>query len=155
MKVQSSVQRQFWLASPLSIFFCLLLSVTATADPFKVMCFNVRVDFEYGAPSSGVNAWISTTGNHRRDLVTSVINDYDPDILGVQEPFNHQVNDIDNGIQGYEFYGVGRNNGRTFGEYSGIYYRDSRFTQVTQGTFWLSNTPQSPSVYPMALQLFE
>ena len=111
------------------------------------MSFNLRADFNFGASSGEANAWISTSGNHRRDLVTTVINASGPDILGVQEAFNNQVIDLQNALPSYGFYGVGRNNGAAAGEYSGIFFRNNRFTQTNQGTFWLSLTPDVPSVY--------
>lgn len=114
-----------------------------------VMTFNIRADFDFGAATSKPNAWISTVAPHRRDLVIDVIEDYGPDILGVQEAFRNQVNDLSAALPGYGFYGVGRNNGATFGEHSGIFFRNDRFTATQQGTFWLSNTPNVVgSVFP-------
>lgn len=118
-----------------------------SASVIKTMSFNIRADFNFGAPSNDDNAWISNSGNHRRDLATTVISEHGPDILGVQEAFNHQVNDLTAALPEYDFYGVGRNDGTTAGEYSGIFYRDNRFTRTNQGTFWLSLTPDTPSVY--------
>lgn len=121
-----------------------------SASAVKTMSFNIRADFDFGDPSSDDNSWISTTGSHRRDLATAVIAEYGPDILGVQEAFHNQVDDLTAALPDYGFYGIGRNDGATEGEYSGIYYRDNRFTRVNQGTFWLSLTPDTPSVYPGA-----
>lgn len=120
----------------------------AEAVELKTMSFNIRADFNFGAASSDANAWISTSGSHRRDLASAVINDYEPDILGVQEAFNNQVDDLKSALPNYSFYGVGREDGATLGEYSGIFYRSDRFTQTEQGTFWLSLTPDTPSFYP-------
>lgn len=117
-------------------------STASTATPLKLMSFNVR--FDAGAPSSNANAWISTTGNHRRDLAFNVINDVSPDILGVQEALNNQVQDLKGELNGYSFYGVGRDDGVAAGEYSGIFYRSNRFTQTQQGTFWLNENPDTP-----------
>ncbi|WP_218932171.1 endonuclease/exonuclease/phosphatase family protein [Adhaeretor mobilis] len=114
------------------------------------MSFNIKADFDYGSPTSGNNAWISTTGNHRRDLATTVINDYGPDILGVQEAFENQMNDLRTALPSYGSYGIGRNNGFHSGEHTGIFYRNDRFTRTNEGTFWLSNAPSIPSVFPGA-----
>lgn len=122
----------------------------AIGSDLRVMSFNVRADFDFGVATSSPNAWISTTGNHRRDLATAVITQYAPDVLGVQEAFSHQVADLDSGLSGYGHYGIGRNNGSNFGEQSAIFYRTDRFVRLSQGTFWLSNTPDQPSIYPTA-----
>ena len=81
--------------------------------PIKTMSFNIR--FDDGTPSNAPNAWVSTSGTSRRDLALDVINDYGPDILGVQEALNNQVNDLQTGLPGYDFYGVGRDNGAAVG----------------------------------------
>ncbi|MCA9103737.1 MAG: endonuclease/exonuclease/phosphatase family protein [Planctomycetales bacterium] len=122
-----------------------MASCTA-AEPIKVMSFNIRYDS--GAPSSADDRWISTVGANRRDLATTVINDFAPDILGVQEALYNQVADLQAALPDHGFYGVGREDGRNSGEFSGIYYRADRFTRVDQGTFWLTTTPASVSKYP-------
>ena len=133
-----------------ALLFCSFCSTIQAIPPIKTMSFNIRADFNFGVPSTDANAWIATSGNHRRNLTTAVINAYAPDILGVQEAFHNQVNDLQNALPAYGFYGVGRNNGTTFGEHSGIFYRSNRFTQIDQGTFWLSLTPDTPSTHPLA-----
>lgn len=122
--------------------------VTAEGAPLSVMSFNVRVD--NGTPSDRANAWVSSTGTSRRDLALSVVNDFDPDILGVQEALLNQVDDLQNALPGSDFYGVGREDGVNAGEFMGIFYRSSRFTQTDQGTFWLTDTPNVPSTFPGA-----
>jgi len=132
----------------------LLLAGPANAEnaPISVMSFNVLVDD--GTPSSGANAWVSSTGTSRRDLAIDVVNNFGPDILGVQEALPNQVDDLQNGLPGYGFYGVGRDNGIDEGEFAGIYYRNDRFTQTNQGTFWLSNEPEVPgSIFPGAANI--
>ncbi len=115
------------------------------ATPIKMMSFNIR----YDTSSDGINSW-NATPNRRRDLALQVIDDFAPDILGVQEALRNQVNDLKAGLPEFDFYGVGRDNGTTAGEHSAIYYRSDRFTRTNQGTFWLTLTPDRPSAYPGA-----
>ena len=111
--------------------------------PIKTMSFNIR----YDTSSDGINAW-SASASPRRHLAIQVIDDFAPDILGVQEALRNQVNDLKAGLPEFDFYGVGRDNGNTAGEHSAIYYRSDRFTRASQGTFWLTLTPDQPSRYP-------
>lgn len=69
-----------------------------------------------------------------------------PDIIGVQEALHGQAADLWASLPEYEFSGVGRDDGRRAGEYSGIFYRMDRFRPDAddQGTFWLSDTPSVP-----------
>ena len=80
----------------------------------------------------------------RRERVIRVIRDYKPDVLGVQEARDLQIVDLREALPEYEFYGVGRDDGKTGGEYSGIFYRKDRFTRKDAGSFWLSETPEKP-----------
>ncbi len=111
------------------------------AAPLKVMSFNIRGDFDLEAASNSLEAWNSLSDNHRRDLVATTIRDASPDVLGVQEAFRHQLVDLQSLLPGYEYYGVGRDDGEATGEHSAIFYRKDRFRRLGQGTFWLSNTP--------------
>ena len=44
----------------------------------------------------------------------------------------------------YSFIGVGRDDGKTLGEYSCIFYNKDKYTPIKQSTFWLA--PKSDSV---------
>ncbi|MBA4106821.1 MAG: hypothetical protein C0485_13790 [Pirellula sp.] len=115
------------------------------ATPIKTMSFNIR----YDTSSDGVNAW-NTGTIPRRTLAVQVIDDFAPDILGVQEALRNQVLNLKADLPEFDFYGVGRDNGIQSGEHSAIYYRSDRFTRTNQGTFWLTLTPDRPSRYPGA-----
>ena len=41
---------------------------------------------------------------------------------------------------------MGRNDGKTKGEYSPIFYNKNNFRLISQNTFWLSQTPKKTSV---------
>ncbi|WP_368384765.1 endonuclease/exonuclease/phosphatase family protein [Polaribacter sp. NJDZ03] len=47
---------------------------------------------------------------------------------------------------GYSYVGVGRDDGKTKGEYSAIFYQKEKFNVLNKGTFWLSETPNKISV---------
>jgi len=46
----------------------------------------------------------------------------------------------------YSYIGVGRDDGKTKGEYSAIYYDTTKLDVRYQNTFWLSDTPEKISV---------
>lgn len=108
------------------------------------MSFNIRFDGATGKPSEKGNAWIATSGEHRRDLVLEVVADCDPDILCLQEALKNQNDDLQKALPGYAFYGVGRDDGMEKGEYSGIFYRRERFAKRDEGTFWLNKDSEQP-----------
>lgn len=114
----------------------LLLSMTGLSQT-ALMSYNIRYD----------NTW-DTENNwqNRKAGVVKLINDYKPAILGIQEGLFHQVQYIDSCLLNYSYIGVGRNDGKTKGEFSAIYYDTSKFRVLENSTFWLSETPNTVSV---------
>lgn len=124
------------------------LDACATAASLVVATFNVRFDPGTEASASASHGWENPM-TPRRDGVIAVIEDMDPDLLGVQEPFAHQVADLMAALPGYGFVGVGRNDGVAEDEFEGIFYRRERFVLLDEGHFWLSDTPDVPgTVFP-------
>lgn len=130
--------------------FSIPTAVRAQAgSPIKVMSFNLRYDAGAGEATDRENAWISKSGEHRRDLALRTIADYDPDLLCVQEALTNQAEDIQAKFSEYAFYGVGRDDGKQEGEYSGIFFRKARFDCREQGEFWLNEkSDQAGSRFP-------
>lgn len=115
---------------------CLLLLVVtvaaACAEPITVMSYNIR----YDTASDGVNQW-----SNRKDRVAALIRRNRPDLVGLQEALRNQLDDLIARLPDYEVYGVGRDDGKTKGEYSAILVRRTRFEVRASDTFWLSDTP--------------
>jgi len=112
-----------------------LTTVYSFGQTIKVMSYNIRLDTE----SDGVNQW-----KNRIDKVYNLIKNNNPDLLGVQEAMHNQMMDLKNNLTGYDFVGVGRDDGKEKGEYSAIFYKKDKFEVLTQKTFWLSETPDVP-----------
>ena len=116
--------------------------------PLRAMTFNIGQDD--GTPGEGPDGWSNPEGP-RRDEVLALLDAEQPDIVGLQEALWGQVQDLDAGLSGYEWVGVGRDDGAEAGEFSPIFYRGDRYEHVAHGTFWLSDTPSVPgSSYPDA-----
>jgi endonuclease/exonuclease/phosphatase family metal-dependent hydrolase len=62
--------------------------------------------------------------------------------VGLQEALRFQIDQIRAAVPAYGEIGVGRDDGKTKGEYSGILYRKDRLEVTDSGTFWLSDTPE-------------
>jgi endonuclease/exonuclease/phosphatase family metal-dependent hydrolase len=135
----------------LSVVLVLLAhAVTFAAEPFTVMSFNLRGDFDGGVATDKPTGWLRNDGEHRRELVLRLASEANPDLLGVQEAYRNQVQELAAALPGHAFVGVGRDDGAEAGEHSCLYYRTDRFELVDSGTFWLSKTPDKPSTYPGA-----
>jgi len=62
-------------------------------------------------------------------------------VVGLQEALGFQISQITATVPGYVSIGVGRDDGKTQGEYSALLYRPERFDVQDSSTFWLSETP--------------
>jgi len=108
-----------------------------TADTFRVMTYNIRLDVAV----DGDNDWA-----HRRPLFLSQLALLRPAILGMQEVVPGQRADLDAALTGYASLGGGRDDGRKQGEASPLYIDRARFQVLSSGMFWLSQTPERPSL---------
>jgi len=127
------------------IGFFAVYSLVGAAEPveLRVMSFNVRFSKPGASEAASENNWADAKFP-RRERAIRVIRDNRPDVLGVQEARGPQVNDLRDALPDYAFYGVGRDDGKTDGEFCGIFYRNDRFKQNDAGSFWLSDTPDKP-----------
>lgn len=112
-----------------------LLQAQPTA-PLTAATWNLRLDLA----SDGANAW-----PHRREAVKALIRYHEFDLLGTQEALAHQVRDLE-AMAEFARVGVGRDDGREGGEFAAIFYRRARFALLANGDFWLSPTPEQPSM---------
>ena len=119
---------------------CLSLRLAGAPAPAQnappaltVMSFNIR----YGTANDGPNHWTS-----RRQMLMDVIRDAGADVIGVQEALDAQLREIVAALPQYAVLGVGRDDGRTRGEYAAILFRRDRLHVSDTGTFWFSDTPE-------------
>ena len=101
----------------------------------RVASYNLRMD----TSGDGDDAW-----PHRKEMVKGLIRFHQLDIVGTQEGFKHQLDDILE-LDNYAYVGAGRDDGIDAGEHSAIVYRKDRFEVLQNGDFWFSETPEEPS----------
>lgn len=56
------------------------------------------------------------------------------------------MQDLEAGLTDYSYVGVGRDDGKTKGEYSAIFFKKDELRLIEASTFWLSDTPEKVSV---------
>lgn len=111
----------------------MLMLVSACAPSLRVMTFNVRYPSD-----TGPNRW-----EVRRPVMVSLIRDARPDVIGTQELFQRQGDDLVGALPQYRWFGRDRRGGHG-DEHMGVLYRPDRLLLVSQGDFWLSDTPERP-----------
>lgn len=111
----------------------LLMSCGSKPLELNVMSYNIR----YDNPEDSLNNW-----QYRKDVAAKIIKTKDIDIVGTQEVLHNQLVDLQERLPEYTAIGVGRQDGIEKGEYSALFYKRDRFTEVSSGYFWLSETPE-------------
>jgi endonuclease/exonuclease/phosphatase family metal-dependent hydrolase len=120
----------------ISLLILILIPVSMFAQQMNIMTFNIR----FNNPDDGVNAW-----PNRVEMVSGLLKYHEPDIFGFQEALIGQIEDIQNAMPDYEWFGVGRDDGKKGGEFSPVFFNKKKFILIASGTFWLSETPEKPS----------
>ena len=120
----------------LSFISVLMMTQVVVGQHYKAISFNIRYD----------NSWDKEhSWQDRKTAVVKILKNYKPAIFGIQEGLLNQVNYIDKNLKDYHYIGVGRDDGKTKGEYSPLFYNYTKFKLLKRGTFWLSKTPEKPS----------
>jgi endonuclease/exonuclease/phosphatase family metal-dependent hydrolase len=113
-------------------------AATAAKPPvaLRVASYNLR----YNNADDGADAW-----PNRKEMVKNLVQHYDFDVFGVQEGLRSQLTDVAE-LPAYAFVGRGRDDGKEAGEHSAIFYKKARLQLLQTGDFWLSQTPDRPSL---------
>lgn len=109
----------------------------SNANELKVISYNIR----NGEAKDGTNSW-----QYRYPASAMMIMDQKPDIFGVQEAYGYQMKYMDEYCDGYKSVGVGREDGKKKGEVMGIFWNTKTVKLLKWGTYWLSDTPDKPSM---------
>ncbi len=102
-----------------------------------VISYNIRL----GTADDGTNSW-----QYRYPASAMMIDDQLPDIFGLQEAYDFQVNYLKETCLNYKEVGVGREDGKNKGEHMSIFYNKKTIQLLKWGTYWLSETPDKPSM---------
>lgn len=106
------------------------------SQEITLMSYNIRYDNE----EDGVNVWFN-----RRDDVLAVIKKNNPEVLGIQEALVHQLKYLVDNTK-YSYVGRGRDDGKEAGEFVPILFDTTRVKLLDSGMFWLSETPDKPTL---------
>lgn len=133
------------MTKPLHLFsLALLLTTLCTCGcrpthtaGLRVMSYNIRL----GVADDGENSW------QRRCIATrAMLDTVRPDIFGVQEAYDFQLEYITAACPRYRCVGVGREDGLAQGEHMSVFYDTTRIELLEWGNYWLSETPNIPSI---------
>jgi endonuclease/exonuclease/phosphatase family metal-dependent hydrolase len=124
---------------PPGIPILLVLLSISSAQALILGTFNIRYDNPDDAKNG--NGWAQ-----RAPVIASLIRFHNFDVLGTQEAYRIQLDDLQRLLTEHRFEGVGRDDGKTKGEHAAIFFKKDKFRLLESGTFWLSETPEQPGV---------
>lgn len=113
-------------------------SILCFSQTLTVGSYNVR-NANDGDARKG-NGW-----DRRLPVQVELIKFNEFDVLGTQEVLHNQLEDLLAGLPEYDYVGVGRDDGKTKGEYAPIFYKKDRIKLLKEGNFWLSEKTDYPN----------
>ena len=122
----------------LSLLFA-AFAVSQLSAQMLVGSYNIRL--KVSSDSVKGNVW-----GKRCQVMCDQLNFMSPDIFGTQEVLHVQLLDMMDRLDGYDYIGVGRDDGNTGGEYAAIFYKTDRLRLLDYGNFWLNETPDRPGL---------
>lgn len=114
-------------------------TITSTSDTLKIATYNVRIET---TGDKDERSW-----DNRKEQVAHLIYEHSFDVFGVQEIINtSQEKDLVRLLPAFDHISRGRgdNEGKK-GERLGIFFNKKRFSLLTKGSFFLSETPDQVS----------
>ena len=136
-----------------AVIFCSVVCGVCVESPsaisadeiITVMTFNVRVDTNPLDPN-GKKVPYDTVAQ-RSELIVQHVNDGDADIICFQEWMTSHESTVWRELKyRYNMIAVSRHPTYKLDEKCAILYDKNRFTLVETNTFWLSETPETPSI---------
>ncbi len=120
-----------------AVLLPLALSAKVEKEGVVAMSYNIR----YGTAEDGTNSW-----QYRYAASAMMLDDQKPDVVGLQEALYDQVQYLTTALDRvYKAVGVGRDDGKKAGEIMAVLYNFKTTKLLKWGTFWLSDTPDTPS----------
>lgn len=123
------------------LLFALIIvaSFQLSAQQMLVGSYNIR----YKNANDSISGEVWTK---RCQVICDQVNFMAPEIFGTQEVLYVQLQDMKNALDGYDFIGIGRDDGQHGGEHEAIFYKTDKLQLLDHGDFWLSETPDKPGL---------
>ena len=115
------------------------VAVVQLSAQMLVGSYNIR--YKNNGDSASGNGWAK-----RCQVICDQVNFMSPEVFGTQEVLHGQLVDMLDRLDGYDYIGVGRDDGHQQGEYAAIFYKNDRLRLLDQGNFWLNETPDKPGL---------
>ena len=122
-------------------FICILLLSIFIGNPvsgIELKVLSLKVSYK---SNDTLQTW-----NYRKDGIINLIKSNPLDIFCIQQVLIDHINDIASKIPGFDWVGVGCEDGVSQGEYAPIFYDARKYQLKEHGTFWLSKNSGKPGI---------
>ena len=123
----------------LILFAFFMASLQLSAQEMLVGSYNIR--YKNRNDSIQGEVW-----QKRCQVICDQVNFMAPDIFGTQEVLYGQLCDMLKALDGYDYIGIGRDDGKRGGEHEAIFYKKDKLQLLDHGDFWLNETPDKPAL---------
>ena len=120
--------RQF--SSLLLILLFIFPSFAGNEISAQMLVGSYNIRYQNKEDNERGNSW-----KQRCPVICDQVNFLAPDIFGAQEVLHPQLLDLLQGLDGYDYIGVGRDDGKTEGEYAAIFYKKDHIRLLDNGNF--------------------
>ena len=125
--------------SLLTFGFFLVFAISVSAQEMLVGSYNIR--YKNWNDSLQGDVWTK-----RCQVICDQLNFMAPVIFGTQEVLYGQLCDMQKSLDGYDYIGIGRDDGLRGGEHEAIFYKKDKLQLLDHGDFWLNETPDKPAL---------
>ncbi|MBO6026292.1 MAG: endonuclease/exonuclease/phosphatase family protein [Bacteroidales bacterium] len=123
------------------LFILLLFAVSFSLNAQQMLVGSYNIRYKNWNDSVQGHQWPK-----RCQVICDQVNFMAPEIFGAQEVLYPQLQDMLKALDGYDYIGIGRDDGKQAGEHEAIFYKKDKLQLLDHGDFWLSETPDKPGL---------
>jgi endonuclease/exonuclease/phosphatase family metal-dependent hydrolase len=123
----------------LLLFALIVASFQLSAQQMLVGSYNIRY-------KNANDSILGEVWTKRCQVICDQVDFMAPEIFGTQEVLYGQLQDMKKALDGYDYIGIGRDDGQRGGEHEAIFYKKDKVQLLEHGDFWLSETPEKPGL---------
>ncbi len=120
-----------------ALLACLFANANADPLPVKVATWNIRINIKKDSLEG--NIW-----SYRRDAIVKIVQSNDIDILGVQEDYKKELNELNSRLDEYRRVGFPNHENGRLGSFNSIFFKQDRFEVLDSGMFYLAEDDTKP-----------
>lgn len=115
------------------------LCTNIKAEIINIGTWNIRINIK--PDSLAGNLW-----SNRSEVIVQMIRFYDFDILGLQEDFTKELNELNSNLPEYKRVGFPNHENGKVGTFNSIFYKTSTASIIDSGMFYLSPIEDRPNI---------